>query len=254
MKSVFLAFAMFSRIPMPMVEWNEKNRRFILAAFPMVGAAVGLGLWLWQMLCARMGFSPLLWGVLCALMPLFVTGGIHMDGFADTIDALASHADPQRKRQILKDPNSGAFAVIAVGCYLLLHAALLCELPCTLHTVLSLTLIHLLSRTGSGLVSLFFPGAGGKGLLSAFRESAASRLCGGILGAWLLLLSAGCVCLLGWAGLLLPAALLLTALWLYRIATREFGGMSGDLSGYFLQLAEMAMVILLVLMERGLFA
>ena len=253
MKSIFLAFAVFSRIPMPMTEWNEKNRRFILAAFPLIGASIGLALWLWQLLCAHLACSSILWAALCALIPLFVTGGIHMDGFADTVDARASHAPVEKKRQILKDPNSGAFAVIAVGSYLLLHFALLHQLPCTRQTVFSLALIHMFSRTFSGLVSLFFPGANGKGLLSAFRESANARLCGYILTGWMILLSIPAVMLLGWYGILLPAASLLMAAYVYRVATREFGGMSGDLSGYFLQLAEMAMLILLVLMERGLF-
>ena len=46
------------------------------------------------------------------LLPVVVTGGIHLDGFGDTLDALASHAEPERKREILKDPRAGIFAVI----------------------------------------------------------------------------------------------------------------------------------------------
>lgn len=44
-------------------------------------------------------------------MPLLVTGGIHIDGFSDTMDALSSHAERQKKLEIMDDPHIGAFGV-----------------------------------------------------------------------------------------------------------------------------------------------
>ena len=46
-----------------------------------------------------------------------------MDGFLDTVDARSSCQDRQRKLEILKDPHTGAFAVIGGGVYLLIYAA-----------------------------------------------------------------------------------------------------------------------------------
>ena len=61
---------------------------------------------------------------MAALLPLLVTGGIHLDGFLDVADARSSHQSRARKLEILKDSHVGAFAVIAMGCYLLLYTAL----------------------------------------------------------------------------------------------------------------------------------
>ena len=51
LRSIVMAFCMFSRIPMPNVEWKNENMRYMLCAFPLVGAVIGLILWLWQLLC-----------------------------------------------------------------------------------------------------------------------------------------------------------------------------------------------------------
>ena len=47
LRPVFAAFAMFSAFPAPKVEWNRENLRWMLCAFPLVGAAVGLLCWGW---------------------------------------------------------------------------------------------------------------------------------------------------------------------------------------------------------------
>ena len=114
LRSIVMAFCMFSRIPMPTVEWKNENMRYMLCAFPLVGAVIGLVLWLWQLLAAALGFGPLLWAAGLTLLPVAVTGGIHMDGFCDVSDALASHAPAEKKRAILKDSHTGAFAMNCV--------------------------------------------------------------------------------------------------------------------------------------------
>ena len=43
---------------------------------------------------------------------------------------------------------------------------------------------------------------------------------------------------------------LLTALWMKRLSAKQFGGMSGDLSGYFLQLAELVMLLCCVVVSK----
>ena len=63
-----------------------------------------------------------------------------------------------------------------------------------------------------------------------------------LLGGWIVVLSAALVVLCGARGLLLPLAAGLAAARLYQICTKQFGGMSGDLSGYFLSLAELFML------------
>jgi len=51
LKSLFSAFLMYSRIPMPKCEWREENRRYSLGFFPLVGTVIGVMIILWRMLC-----------------------------------------------------------------------------------------------------------------------------------------------------------------------------------------------------------
>ncbi len=250
LRSVAMAFLMFSRIPMPMIEWKQENMRWMLSAFPLVGAAVGLGLWLWQLLSAALGFGPLLWAAGVTLLPVLVTGGIHMDGYCDVSDALASHAPMEKKRAILKDSHTGAFAIIQLGCWLLAYFALASELPVTGHTVLLLGLMHVLSRILSGTIALIYPKNDAEGLLRTFTLSAEGKGPLAVLLA-LLVLCAGALILTGGlpgAAMVLGGAL--TALWMKRLSARQFGGMSGDLSGYFLQMAELSMLLCCVIVSK----
>ena len=129
LRSVAAAFSMFSALPVPQVEWNETSMRWMLAAFPLVGLVTGGACWAWQLLCGALALPDILRGAGLCLLPVLVTGGVHLDGYADTCDALASHASPQRRQEILKDPRLGAFAAIRLCCYFLASLALWTALP-----------------------------------------------------------------------------------------------------------------------------
>lgn len=242
LRSIVTAFQMFSRLPTPRVKWEDDNMRYMLPAFPLVGLVIGALMLLLRLVCAHFLAPSLLRGAAMTILPILVTGGIHLDGFADTVDALSSFAEPARKREILKDPHAGAFAVIYVGVYLVTALALNATMKDGLRTSGALLGMFALSRAVSGFCSLAYPGTDGRGLLSTFRASADKRLCLWLLGGWIVVLSAALVVLCGARGLLLPLAAGLAAARLYQICTKQFGGMSGDLSGYFLSLAELFML------------
>ena len=124
LQTVAVAFAMFSAVPVPQFNWTEKNMRYAMCAFPLIGVVIGL-LWF---LC---GVLPLPGAARAAgfcLIPVWVTGGIHLDGYADTCDALSSYGDREKKLEILKDPHCGAFAVIRLCSYFAAYLALCREL------------------------------------------------------------------------------------------------------------------------------
>ena len=66
--SCVIAFSTYSRIPMPQVEWNEKNMRHTLAFFPLVGAAVGLIFWLVDVIGYQLGLGMVLRAALLSLI------------------------------------------------------------------------------------------------------------------------------------------------------------------------------------------
>ena len=86
-RSLCIAFSTYSRIPVPQVAWTDENRKYSMCFFPLIGAVIGLLLWGWLALCDALDFGALLRSAVGALLPILVTGGIHMDGFMDTSDA-----------------------------------------------------------------------------------------------------------------------------------------------------------------------
>ena len=176
LRSIAMAFLMFSKIPMPQVEWRDESMRYMLAVFPLVGVIIALLLQLWLLISGALGLGGVLFGAGLLLIPLAITGGIHVDGLCDTCDALGSHAEPERKREILKDPHVGAFGVIAVVAYLLLYFALATEVPQSAVAVGLVGIAHVLSRTTSGAISMLFNGSTSEGLLATFRSASDSFL------------------------------------------------------------------------------
>ncbi len=245
LRTLAMTFSMFSALPMPQVEWKKENMRFTLAALPLVGVTVGLIVRCWLWLAGALGLGGALSAAGMTLLPLCISGGIHLDGFCDTADALASRAAPEKKRAILKDPHAGAFAVIWVCAYLLAYFALCTELGRNARTLWLFSLVPVASRALGSLASACFPAAGSPGLLTAFRD-ASGRAAVAILCVWLLACGAALLLLSPLAGGAMLLAGAACALLVYRIAKTDFGGMSGDLAGFLIALCELTMLAALV--------
>ena len=238
---LFIALSTWSRLPVPKADWTEENRRLALCFFPLAGIAVGGAVWLWLAVCAWLGFGPLLRGAGAAALPLLLTGGIHMDGFMDTCDALASWQPRERRLEILKDSHTGAFAVMRCSLYLLAQAGLFAELGPRRDGALACCFV--LSRALSAALAVTLPSARPEGMLGGFTRGAGRT----VLVSSALWAAAAAVPLAflgGWPALLLAAGAVL----LYRyVAMKHFGGVTGDLAGWFLQTAEIAMLAGVVL-------
>ena len=250
-ETIAVAFAMFSAIPMPQPEWNPRNMRYALCAFPLVGAAVGLSWWAWAAVCGLLELPALLRAAGFCLLPMAVTGGIHLDGFADTCDALASCAPPERKREILQDSHCGAFAVIRLCMYVCGYLGLCGGLRVEGRALWCAAAGFVLTRCLSGLSVASFPLAKNTGLAHTFASAADKNR----VRAVLLVLAALAAGLMWAASVLYGAAMTLAALAVFRhyarTAKRQFGGLSGDLAGWFLQRAEFWMLAALVLCQYG---
>lgn len=245
-RNITIAFSMFSQIPMPRVAWNDENMRYMLCAFPLIGVVIGLCLWAWTWVCILLGINMILFAAGMTLIPVAITGGIHLDGFSDTVDALSSRAAPEKKREILKDPHAGAFAVIGLCAYLLIYFALCTELDMNGRSVQLLALVHILSRILSGLAVLCFPSNSARGMLTTFKEASSKKRGAAILFILFVLCIAGLL----FADLLIGCTIILAAaismIYLFIMSRSQFEGMSGDLAGYFLQITELAMLAMIV--------
>ena len=243
--SLVIAFATYSRIPMPRVDWSEENRRYSLCFFPLIGLVIGAVMAGWLWLCDALGIGSMLRGCVGALIPLLITGGIHMDGFMDTCDALASWQSKERRLEILKDSHVGAFAVIGCCAYLMIAAGLLSEM--TMDQVLPLALCFVASRAASAMTSVSMKPAKAEGMLLSFTKTAQSRAVILTSGVDALL----CLCVWlhsGWVMACICAAALLGCVVFYkRMAYAQFGGVTGDLAGWLLQVTELALIAVIVM-------
>ena len=121
LRSLIQAFSTYSAIPAPETKWDEDSMKYALAFFPLVGAVIGAAEYGAYLLLVYLNSGALLTAAVLTALPLFLTGGIHMDGFLDACDALHSWRDREEKLRIMKDPHAGAFAVISCGIYLILY-------------------------------------------------------------------------------------------------------------------------------------
>ncbi len=200
LQTIAVAFAMFSALPMPQFDWNEKYAVRALR-FPAGGVVCG-ALWCICGVAAACGGPR---GRFC-LVPVWVTGGIHLDGYADTCDALSSYGDTAKKLEILKDPTAGRSR--SSGCAATLQRILRCAAVCSLPARRgALGAGAGGERALSGLAVAAFPLAKNTGLAHTFATAAdrvrvrqvLAALCAMLavgltaLGGWALMLAAGCV-------------------------------------------------------------
>ena len=246
LETIVVAFSMFSALPMPRVEWNEDNMRYSLCAFPLIGAVIGLFCWLWVLAWGALELPGLLRGAGLCLIPVLATGGIHLDGYADTWDALGSHAAPEEKQRILKDPRMGAFGGIHLCVYFVALFALCSSLKG--YEAGAMAILFCLSRSLSGLAVASFSMAKHTGLAHTFATAADRTTVRRVLMVLAALLSAALLALGGWA--LVLAALLVFARY-HVVSDKQFGGITGDLAGWFLQRAELWMLAALAVSQWG---
>ena len=249
LRATGMAFALYSRIPMPPLDWESGARRYTLYAFPLVGLAVGGGLLLWTWLAGALGLGQLLWAAGMTAIPLLITGGIHLDGFCDTADALASHQDTEKKLQILKDPHMGAFAAIWLGCYFIAQLALAVTAAQMQADLTALAFGYCISRSLSGLAVASFPLAKNSGLAYTFAEYADKKKVRTFLAVLAAVLCVLCCICCGKKGIGVSIAAIGTFLYYRFRLIGKFGGLSGDLAGWFVQMCELFMLAAVVLTE-----
>ena len=244
-QSLIVALAMYSKIPVPHIEWTKENMRYALCFFPVVGVAVGAVTYLWYVLSAMMPVGIIFRTVVLVLIPIIISGGIHLDGLLDTADALSSWQTKERRLEILKDSHAGAFAIIVCCCYFLATFGIWTEAD--LKSVIVLSLGFALSRALNGFGISTFPCAKNSGLVATFSSGADRKTCRTVL----LVESAICIffmILLDWRrGVIAAATAIIVCLACRRMADKKFGGITGDIQGFFLQICELAMAYTVIL-------
>lgn len=249
LKSLVSAFLMYSRIPMPQVEWKDENRRYALCFFPLIGAVIGAFLVLWKMLCQALDFGQILLGAGSVIIPIIVTGGIHLDGFCDVIDAKNSFGDKVKKLSILSDPHIGSFAVIYVSVYFLVQFAVMSEIE-SLAAEIVVAIGFVLSRSLSGIGAICFKSAKNNGSLQSFVKPAHKRITLSVLIVIAIISAFSMAYISFFSGVISVLGAALCFVFYRHFAYKNFGGITGDTAGWFLQVSELLIAILALIGER----
>lgn len=211
-----------------------------LLYYPLVGLLLGAMLWLVGTVLENASV-PLLAALLLTGW-VALTGGLHLDGLADSADAwLGGFGDRERTLTIMKDPRSGPIAVVVLVLLLLLKFVALWTLLAA-DQRLALLLAPLLGR--SALLGLFLttpyvrPGGLGQVLAEQMPRNTSRIVLGGVVLVCLALGSSGWLALAATVGVG----------WLSRRAMcRRIGGTTGDTAGALLELVECAVLVVLAL-------
>ena len=247
LQSCCIAFSMYSAISSPQVDWNQDTMKYAMCFFPLVGVAVGAVMILWLWICQTLAIGTVLRSAVALCIPLLITGGIHVDGFCDTVDALSSHAEQQRKLEILKDSHIGAFALIGCLVYFFLNFGFWNEFIIQPQTMLLLGLGYVFSRSLSGLSIVQFACAKNSGLAKTFADGAAKQKVKKVMYVYLFLCALLFLLIQWQLGLAMLIAGFGVFFYYYVMSKKQFGGITGDLAGYFLQLCELVLLLVLVI-------
>ncbi|BAN47562.1 adenosylcobinamide-GDP ribazoletransferase [Metapseudomonas resinovorans] len=241
MTPLLIALQFLTRLPVRLAGMPEPQQvgRSLLF-YPMVGLLIGLLLlgaaWLLQ------GHPVLLSAALLLVLWVGLSGGLHLDGLADTADAwVGGYGDLERTLAIMKDPRSGPIAVVVLVLVLLLKFAALVALL-DAGQLLPLLLAPWLARGMLPLLFLTTPYVRAGGLGQALADHLPRRE----LPLWLAIQGAAML-LLGWpAWVALTVAMVLFA-WLRGRFLQRLGGTTGDTAGAMVELVEMAVLVAVAL-------
>lgn len=245
LQSIIVSFAMYSKIPMPSIQWTKENMKYAMCFFPLIGAVIGAIVYGAVYLLNLTDLSKVLQTSILVLIPVVITGGIHLDGLLDTSDALSSYQTQERRLEILKDSNSGAFAIIVGICYFIMDFGIWYDV--NLSAVSILAIGYVLSRALSGYAVVSFKCARNSGLAATFSDMAQKKTVKNTMIFYIILCIAAMLYINLILGALAIAAAFLTFFYYRHMSYKTFGGITGDLAGFFVQIAELFMAISVII-------
>ncbi|MGQ9653797.1 MAG: adenosylcobinamide-GDP ribazoletransferase [Thermodesulfobacteriota bacterium] len=225
---------------LPVGDGDRWRAGFTVAWLPVVGLILG-GLWAAFDAVAGVLFPLPLRAGLDVLFMVVVTGGLHLDGLADTADGILSHRGPEEALRIMKDSRIGTWGVLAVVAVLGLKFQALSEGPLG-QRALTLALVPAYGRLAMALgVELLPYGRGTEGMAHGLFSGKGWRQC-----TIPVLLVGGSSTLLGWRdALLVNAFFVLATACVLCFYHRRMRCITGDMLGALGEVTECALLVAL---------
>ena len=125
MKGFIMLLSFMTRLYVPKVEYDEEKLGKAMKFFPLVGFIMGIFLYLTATIFLKLTYSHNLTIIFVLLVEIILTGGLHLDGLADTFDGIFSYRSKQKMLEIMKDSRIGTNGVLALIMYFALKFVLL---------------------------------------------------------------------------------------------------------------------------------
>lgn len=208
--------------------------------FPLIGGFLGLILIALNNLLFKLFPEPLLSLILVTTL-FILTGGLHLDGLADSCDAIFSGKDKPGMLEIMHDSHKGTFGIIGIVTIILFKLSLLTLMP-TGFKNLGLFLMTVLSRYSMSLSIAGFPYARSFGKAKVFFN--AGRLKMFLLSTLFTLILLGLT--LKWVSVLILPLVIIFTLSINAGIKKIIGGLTGDTIGAVCELNEVVVLISLL--------
>jgi adenosylcobinamide-GDP ribazoletransferase len=232
-------FLTFIPLPAREASWEQVGRG--TAYFPLVGALLGAIFVLADALLGKI-WSRLLVSAVLVVLWVILTGGLHLDGLADTVDGLRGGRGREERLTIMKDSRLGTFGGVAVFCLLALKLAFLNELGLAWRGR-GLLVVPTLGRWAMVYSIWTFPSARPGGIGSLFKEHSGLRE---VVLATVLALVVALSFFSLW-GLAILGGLWLAVTLLGWTLTRALGGLTGDTYGALCEISEVLVLAMVAL-------
>ena len=243
---ILAAFSMYTRIPVPHFKAEEEDMEHCITFLPLVGAVIAAIMFGIIRLLSYYPVPIPARVAVALIVPLTVTGGFHLDGFMDTVDALSSYRSKEERLAILSDPHVGAFAFIKlITAGLFAYAGLLIIMDIDTGNKDRLFILVcgsvIISRTIAALTSIMMKKAKKDGLL--VKET---KEIGGAPVAFLILVLTAILCLMAYidpvkTGVIMLAYLVYTIIYRNKVK-KNFGGITGDTTGYYITVSQIVAI------------
>lgn len=135
----------------PVKRWDSNHTSLMLGFLPLIGLAIGI---VWSAAyfgLVYFGFPFFVVSFLITFLPFALCGFMHMDGFMDCCDAIMSRRPLEDRQRILKDSNTGAFAVVSMIFLVLGYFCFLSTAVTSGIDFVNMIMIVVLSRSVAGL-------------------------------------------------------------------------------------------------------
>ena len=246
MNTFLLMIQLFTKIPINKeIEFDKDKFRKGVLYFPLVGLIIGLITALMIYVVSYV-FSPQVTAMPSILFSIALTGALHWDGLADTMDGVLSARKREQILIIMKDSRIGTHGVLALVLFVILKFLLLVEL----NDELLLPVIFVLPVVGKTAIALTLWGSQyarkeGLGDLFIGKTRPKDSIGAGIISLVIIYIA------LGVKGILALLFVILISFIIRRKLNKILGGMTGDTLGAINEIAELLFIPLLILLEKA---